>query len=149
MLDYLVLLERLEVLPPLCTVLFWYKISPLSLRLRPRVNSSVSFSPNGPSCSMVLGSSSAGPTSDENKLSPSVSSWLVEMLMSSSSGLIRSSSRTLQIRFGEFGPVSRGPPAGGGLAVLPVWLLFPSDGSKLKIFRNTSLTLLIEVNYVM
>lgn len=36
------------------------------------------------------------------------------------------------MRFGESGPVSRGPPAGTGMAVLPRWLLFPSDRSKWK-----------------
>lgn len=81
---------------------------------------------------MLLRPISTGPTSDEYKPSPSVSSWLVEMLMSSSSGPIRSSSRTLQMRFVESGPASRGPPAGAGLAVLSVWVLLLSNGTKWK-----------------
>lgn len=135
---YLVLLERLEVLPPLGTVLFWP--SPLSLRFWPRVNSSVSFRS---SRSRLLRPTSAGPTSEENKLSPSVSSWLVEMLISNSSAPIRPSIRTLQMRFGESGGVSRPAPSVTGLAVLSIWLLLPShkvnkfssayDGSRYKL----------------
>lgn len=86
------------------------------------------------SSSRLLGPTSTGPTSEENSGSPSGSSWLVEMLMSNSSGLSRSSSRTLQMRFVESGAVSRGSPAGAGLAVLLVWLLFLSDEAKRKKF---------------
>lgn len=38
------------------------------------------------------------------------------------------------MRFVESGPVSRGSPAGAGLAVLLVWLLFLSDEAKRKKF---------------
>lgn len=82
------------------------------------------------SSSRLLGPASTGPTSEEKSGSASVSSWLVEMLMSNSSGLIRSSSRTLQMRFVESGPASRGSPAAAGLAVLLVWLMFLSDEAK-------------------